>query len=197
MQDGWGITRDEGIITRIYDEKQSANGPFLIFQMRDKGTGELKRIQAWGNAYWDLKQENFYVGSNVFVPGYVHYYKDEKTNTRQVRVKTQNIYPAGGRLNIKLLVTSDWYKGEMPDNTIHAFSGKPIYKGDRLTDSLVVRCYMPRTSVLWRKVKKGALLNVTGIYKVEEDETGSRLVMTDVLDITEIKGENDGQEGTN
>lgn len=194
METGWGTTRDEGTITRIYDEKQSKNGPFFIFQMRDKATGDLKRIQAWGNAYWDLKNENFYVGSNVIVPGYVHYYKDEKTNTRQVRVKTQRIYPQGGTLNIKLLVTSDWYKGEMPDSTIQAFSGKPIYNGDRLTDSLVVRCYMSRYNPLWRLVKKGSTLNVTGIYKVDEDETGSRLVITDVLDIEEVK---DGQKDIN
>lgn len=197
METGWGITHDEGTITRIYDEKHSTNGPFFIFQMRDKSTGELKRVQAWGQAYWDLKNEKFYVGSNVFVPGYVHYYKDEKTNTRQVRVKTQNIYPSGGRLNIKLLVTSDWYKGAMPSNEIQAFSGKPIYNGGRLTDSLVVRCYMPTSNPLWRLVKKGSLLLVTGIYKIEEDETGSRLIMTDVLDIQEIKGETNGQEGSN
>lgn len=186
--EGWGKTYDEGTILFIDKDRSSKNGPFTIFSIRDKVTNEIKRIQAWDQAYKDLKNEVYYIGSSVCVPGWVHYFTD-KNGCRQVRIKTDTILPQGGKINIRLKVTSDWYKGESVGKDIHAFSGKPISGDENITNSLVVRCYMSRYSVLWRHVTKGNIIDVTGTYNIEEDETGSRIVINNVQDIKEVSNE--------
>lgn len=184
-KEGWGKTYDEGTILYVDKDHTSKNGPFTIIKLRDKVTNEIKRIQAWDQAYRDLKNGVYYVGSNVCVPGWVHYYID-KNDSKQVRIKTEHIFPQGGRICIRLKVTSDWYKGESVGKDIHAFSGRPIVGDEKISNSLVVRCYMPRTNVLWRKVIKGNIIEVNGTYNIEEDDIGSRIVINNVHNIEEI-----------
>ena len=189
-KEGWGITQDEGNIIYISNDYQSKNGPFKIFHIIDKKTREIKRFQGWDKAYTALKNDIFYVGCNVSVSGWVHYYIDDNGN-RQVRVKTDHILPVEGecrtgKIKMRLQVTSEWYKGVSHGKEIQAFSGKPIHGGEKVPESLVVRCYMLRTNVDWRGIKKGAIVDVEGPYSIEEDESGSRIVIQDVQFMKEI-----------
>ena len=184
--EGWGQTYDEGTIIHIDRDHQSKNGPFTIINIRDKITNEIKRIQVWEQAYRDIKNEVYYIGSNVSIPGYVHYYVDKNDN-KQVRVKTKHIFPQGGRIKIRLKVTSECYKGESLESGIWAFSGKPFVGNEKISDTLVVRCFMPNTSILWRKVKKGSFIEVDGIYQILEDNIGSRITISNVFHIEEIR----------
>lgn len=191
--EGWGQTQDEGNIIYISNDYQSKNGPFKIFHIINKDTREVKRFQAWDQAYTDLKNEIYYVGCNVSVAGWVHYYVDPKDETRQVRVKTDHILPIGNdcrgsSIKMRLQVTSEWYKGESHGKEIHGFSGKPIHGGEKVTESLVVRCFMERINPKWKSIKKGTIIDIEGPYSIEEDETGSRIIINDILFLKEVVG---------
>lgn len=189
-KEGWGHTYDEGTIINIDRDHKSMNGNFTIITLRDDVTRDIKRIQVWDQAYKDIKNEVYFVGSKVIVPGYVSFYTD-KNGFKSVALKTENIFPVGGRINIRLQVTSTKYKGTKPEGygpDIEAFSGKPVLESDRVTESLVVRCYLPRTSVLCRYVDKiGAIVDVDGSYHIEKDETGTRIIIDKVYDIKEVR----------
>lgn len=191
-KDGWGTTNDEGTIIFIDRTRQSKNGPFTIIKLRNKATDQISRIQMWDQGYKTLKNEIYYVGSNVSVAGWVHYYIDED-GTKQVRVKSDHILPLDGTcrpntIKMRLIVTSEWYKGESHGKEIHGFSGKAVHGDEKVTESLVVRCYMPRVNPLWKLIKKGTIIDIEGTYSIEEDETGSRIVINDIQFIKEVKG---------
>ena len=181
----WPVTRDSGIITKIENERPSKNGPFIMFEITDKMSGITRRIQAWQQAYQLLKYGVYKLGSDVCVDGYLHFY-DGYNDKKAIAIKTKNIYNSGSKATVRIKITSDWFKGHSVGKDIQAFSGKIILPEGH-NSGLVVHVYMNRCDVLWRQVKKGAIVDVTGTYHISKEPVGDRIILNNISAIEEVQ----------